>query len=103
MSATIVEKGAGMRLIKNADEKTIDKLGCRSWDTWGCEPSTFPWTYSDDEVCLVMNGDFTVIPDDGSEKMDVKAGDIAYFPKNMSCTWEVREAVHKHFTFGQKI
>lgn len=68
MSA-VVEKGAGMRVIKQADDATIDSLGCRSWGTWGCGPSKFPWTYADDEVCLVLSGDFTVIPDDGSESM----------------------------------
>lgn len=34
---------------------------------------------------------------------DVQAGDIAYFPKGMSCTWEVRKAVDKHFIFGMKL
>lgn len=64
-----VEKGAGMRLIQAADEATIEKLGCRSWSTWGCPSSSFDWSYSDDEVCLVLAGDFTVTPDDGSEPM----------------------------------
>lgn len=67
--SAVIEKGAGMRIIKQADESTISKFGCRSWSTWGCGPSTFPWTYSDDEVCLVLEGDFTVIPDDGSQSM----------------------------------
>lgn len=69
ISSKIVEKGGGMKVIKAADEQTIAELGCRSWGKWGCEPSTFPWTYSDDEVCLVLEGDFTVIPDDGSDSM----------------------------------
>lgn len=68
-SSAAVEKGSGMRIIKAADEETIVKMGCRSWSKWGCEASTFPWTYSDDEVCLVLEGDFTVIPDDGGESM----------------------------------
>lgn len=92
-----------MKVIKGADEQTITELGCRSWGKWGCEPSKFPWTYSDDEVCLVLEGDFTVIPDDGSESMDVQAGDIAYFPKGMSCTWDVRQAVDKYFVFGKSL
>lgn len=35
--------------------------------------------------------------------LDVKAGDIAYFPAGMSCTWEVRETVDKHYDFGSKL
>lgn len=103
MSGPVEEKGGGMRLIRAADEETISKLGCRSWGTWGCEPSTFPWTYADDEVCLVLEGDFTVTSDNGGDAMDVQAGDVAYFPKGMSCTWEVRKAVNKHFVFGMKL
>ena len=64
-----VEKGGGMKVIKAADENIIAELGCRSWDKWGCEPSTFDWTYSDDEICLVLEGDFTVKPADGSDSM----------------------------------
>lgn len=69
MSGPVEEKGGGMRLIRAADEETISKLGCRSWGTWGCEPSTFPWTYADDEVCLVLEGDFTVTSDNGGDAM----------------------------------
>lgn len=69
MSSAVVEKGSGMRIIPAADEATVAKLGCRSWPKWGCGPSTFPWTYSDEEVCLVLTGDFTVIPDDGGTPM----------------------------------
>lgn len=64
-----VEKGGGMKVIRAPDEKIISELGCRSWGKWGCEPSTFDWTYSDDEICLVLEGDFTVKPADGSEPM----------------------------------
>lgn len=68
-SPTIIEKKPGMRLIKQADEVTIKKMGCRSWDIWTCEPSTFSWSYAEDEVCLVLSGEFTVIPDDGNEAL----------------------------------
>eukprot|EP00177_Eucheuma_denticulatum_P002063 GFKZ01003690.1.p1 GENE.GFKZ01003690.1~~GFKZ01003690.1.p1 ORF type:complete len:145 (+),score=24.48 GFKZ01003690.1:140-574(+) len=102
-ASTIVEKGAGMRIIQRADEETIARLGCRSWSKWGCIPSTFPWAYDADEVALILEGEFSVIPDDGSEKMDVVAGDVVYFPSGMSCTWEVRKAVEKYFAFGKKL
>lgn len=69
MSSVVEQKSAGMRLIKQASEGVIDKLGCRTWPKWGCEASKFPWTYSDDEICLVLQGEFTVIPDEGGEEM----------------------------------
>lgn len=85
MSSAVEEKGAGMRLIKGAEEALIGKMGCRSWGKWGCGPSTFPWTYSDDEVCLVLTGDFTVIPDDGGETM----GKFCFVWSCLWCTYFV--------------
>jgi hypothetical protein len=36
-----------------------------SWPTWGCGVSTFPWTYDEQETCLLLEGDVTVTPDGG--------------------------------------
>lgn len=68
-SSHVEEKGSGMRIIKQADEAIIDKLQCRSWNTWTCDASTFPWSYNDHEVCLVISGEFSVVPDDGDEPL----------------------------------
>ncbi|MBU2573903.1 MAG: DUF861 domain-containing protein [Elusimicrobia bacterium] len=32
--------------------------------------------------------------------MNIKAGDIAVFPKGLTCRWKVHEAVKKHYFFG---
>mmetsp|Transcript_7850 Transcript_7850/g.23708 ORF Transcript_7850/g.23708 Transcript_7850/m.23708 type:complete len:124 (+) Transcript_7850:174-545(+) len=88
-----------IEVIRQADEDTIKKIGCRSWPTWGCDASKFPWTYSENERCLLLKGDVTVTPDDGGEAVSFKAGDIVTFPEGMSCTWDVKEAVHKHYQF----
>eukprot|EP00188_Purpureofilum_apyrenoidigerum_P001743 Plantae.Rhodophyta-Purpureofilum_apyrenoidigerum.ctg19902.p2 GENE.Plantae.Rhodophyta-Purpureofilum_apyrenoidigerum.ctg19902~~Plantae.Rhodophyta-Purpureofilum_apyrenoidigerum.ctg19902.p2 ORF type:complete len:124 (+),score=21.77 Plantae.Rhodophyta-Purpureofilum_apyrenoidigerum.ctg19902:194-565(+) len=88
-----------IEIIRQADEVTINKLGCRSWPTWGCEASKFPWTYDENEKCLLLKGEVTVTPDDGGEAVSFKAGDIVTFPEGMSCTWDVKEAVHKHYQF----
>ena len=92
-----------MKKISQADEETIEKMGCRKWGKWGCEPSEFPWKYDNDEVCLVLQGEFSVKDDKTGDVMEVQAGDIAFFPKGMSCTWNVTKTVDKHFVFGKKI
>lgn len=89
-----------MKSIPDASEETIQALGCRSWSTWGCGVSVFPWTYADDELCLILEGDVVVTDKATGEQMRVKAGDIAFFPKGMSCEWNVSESIHKHFIFG---
>ncbi|CAN0556229.1 unnamed protein product, partial [Ectocarpus sp. 8 AP-2014] len=32
-------------VTKNPSEEEIKALGARSWPTWGCGVSKFPWTY----------------------------------------------------------
>lgn len=41
----------------------LQELGVQSWPTWGCEASKFPWSYSENETCYVLEGRVTVTPD----------------------------------------
>ncbi|KAK3031455.1 hypothetical protein RJ639_036515 [Escallonia herrerae] len=66
---------------------------------WGCEPSKFPWTYSSKETCFLLKGKVKVYPDGSDEAVEIGAGDLVEFPKGMSCTWDVSEAVDKHYNF----
>lgn len=95
-----VAHGSGMLLIENASKETIAKLGCASWPTWGCEASEFPWKYDECEVCHFIRGDVVVTANGSGEKMRVKAGDVAFFPAGLKCSWNVSEAIHKHYSFG---
>jgi len=46
----------------------------KSWPTWGCEASTFPWSYSENETCYVLEGRVIVTPDgEGHSLNDLKA------------------------------
>lgn len=82
---------------------SLSPLSTRSvfyWGTWGCGVSKFPWTYDQNESCYLLAGKVTVIPDDSRLKpATFGKGDFVTFPAGMSCTWDVSEAVQKHFTF----
>ena len=80
-------------------KETINELGIKDWPLWACEPSKFPWTYRDQETCLILEGDVTVTPIEG-EPVRFGAGDLVIFPQGMTCTWEVHKAVRKHYRFG---
>ncbi len=80
-------------------QSTIQSLGIQNWPIWTCEPSTFPWTYSDKETCLILEGEVTVTPY-GGKPVRLGVGDLVIFPKGMSCTWEVHKAIKKHYRFG---
>jgi len=40
----------------------------------------------------------TVIPD-YDVPVEIEAGDYVIFPAGMSCTWDVTEAIDKHYNF----
>ncbi|KAF6255591.1 hypothetical protein COO60DRAFT_1272426 [Scenedesmus sp. NREL 46B-D3] len=77
---------------------TVQEMGVSRWPTWGCEASTFPWSYAENETCYVLQGRVLVTPD-GGEPVEVQAGDMATFPAGMSCMWDVKEAINKHYKF----
>jgi uncharacterized cupin superfamily protein len=83
----------------NPSTDRLEALGVRRWPIWTKEVSTFPWTYDEAETCYFLEGDVVVTPD-GGPPTRVGKGDLVTFPAGMSCTWEVRAAVRKHYRFG---
>jgi len=65
--------------------------------TWGCEVSEFNWHYDNEETCLLIQGEVTVIYDGGS--VSFGAGDYVTFPQGLSCVWKVTKPVKKHYIF----
>ena len=88
-----------IQVIRQPDQDFLDKEGVFSWGTWGCDVSKFPWSYDSNESCYLLKGKVTVTPTDGRNPASFEAGDFVTFPAGMSCTWDVSEAVHKHFKF----
>jgi hypothetical protein len=83
----------------NPDAARLGSLGVTSWSTWSKEVSTFSWTYSDQEVAYVLEGEVVVTPD-GGEPVSFGKGDLVTFPAGMSCIWEVKKPLRKHYRFG---
>jgi len=83
----------------NPDTSRLSALGVSSWPTWSKEVSTFPWTYSEQEVAYVLEGEVVVTPK-GGEPVKFGKGDLVTFPAGMSCTWDVRQPLRKHYQFG---
>lgn len=80
-------------------QETLTKLGVKNWGIWQKEASKFPWVYDESETCYFLEGDVIVIPDDG-EAVAMGKGDLVTFPAGMSCIWEIRSDVKKHYKFG---
>ena len=90
---------ADITVIDNPTDAQLDELGVRSWPTWSAAVSSFPWTYDEPETCYFLEGDVLVTPE-GGEPVQVRKGQLVTFPAGMSCTWQVRQPVHKHYRFG---
>jgi uncharacterized cupin superfamily protein len=80
-------------------QERLNALGVHGWSTWTKEVSTFLWTYGDREVAYILEGEVTVTPD-GGEPVSFGKGDLVTFPAGMSCKWEVRKPLRKHYRFG---
>lgn len=83
----------------NPDAVRLSELGVTKWSTWTKEISVFPWTYGQREIAYVLEGEVVVTPENG-EPVKFAAGDLVTFPAGMSCTWDVRRPLRKHYRFG---
>jgi uncharacterized cupin superfamily protein len=83
-------------IVKKPTDK--EKGKCKKWPIWTCQPSTFDWSYTEKETCLILEGDVTV--SDGENSVSFGPGDLVIFPVDLECTWKVKKAVRKHYNFG---
>jgi uncharacterized cupin superfamily protein len=88
-----------IQVEKNPSDQRLKELGVRNWDIWTKEVSSFPWHYDEQEICYFLEGDVVVTPDN-QKPVQIGKGDLVTFPKGMSCTWNVRKPVRKHYLFG---
>lgn len=90
MSKIIVEKPSPEKLAA---------LGVTRWPTWSKEVSQFPWSFGSQEIAYILEGEVTVTPN-GGEPVSFTVGDLVTFPAGMSCTWNVKKALRKHYQLG---
>ena len=85
-------------VITKLSESEMIEMGVRSWPIWSCEVSEFDWEYSDEESCLLLDGEVEVKSE--FETVRFSAGDFVVFPKGLKCYWKVISPVRKHYTFN---
>jgi uncharacterized cupin superfamily protein len=91
MSSIIIEH--------NPDAARLSELGVAKWPTWSKEVSIFPFTFDDQETAYVLEGECVITPDSGGKPVHFSAGDLLIFPAGLSCTWEVKKALKKHYSY----
>ena len=85
-------------LISQPTDKEIEARKIFSWPVWSCDVSEFDWEYSDEESCLLLDGEVEVKSE--FETVRFSAGDFVVFPKGLKCYWKVISPVRKHYTFN---
>ena len=85
-------------IISQLTDKEIGERGMLSWPVWSCDISEFDWEYSDEESCLLLDGEVEVKSE--FETVRFSAGDFVVFPRGLKCYWKVISPVRKHYTFN---
>lgn len=83
--------------IEKPSKELLDELKVFDWPIWTKEVSSFDWQYDQQEICYFLEGDVTVKTELG--EVSFGKGDLVTFPKGLSCTWQVKTAVRKHYLF----
>ena len=81
---------------KNPTQSHLKSLGVSKWPTWQKEVSVFPWTFHEQEVAYILEGECVITPI-GAAPISFGKGDLVTFPAGMTANWEVKQALHKHY------
>ncbi len=84
--------------INKPDDDELENNGVFSWPVWEKEASRFDWHYDSTEECYLLEGEVVVETEDG-KKVEFGKGDFVTFPQGLSCTWEIKKPVRKHYNF----
>ena len=88
MSQIIVEK--------NPAQSKLNSLNVSKWPTWQKEVSVFDWTFPEQEIAYIVEGECVITPTGGTPVKFGK-GDLVTFPAGMTASWEVKQPLHKHY------
>ncbi len=88
-----------IKIERQLARSAVEALGVFDWPVWEKAPSTFEWHYDTQESCYFLTGEVLVTPQHG-EPVVMGTGDFVTFPAGLSCTWQVRQALKKHYCFG---
>ena len=86
-------------IVEKPSAEKLASLGVTRWSTWSKEVSKFPWSFGTQEIAYILEGEVTVTPNNG-DAVSFSAGDLVTFPAGMSCTWDVKKALRKHYQLG---
>ena len=83
----------------NVSPAKLDAMNVDAWPIWEKAVSTFDWHYDQGETCYILEGE-AVVTTKAGEAVTIQRGDLVRFPAGLDCTWEIVEAIEKHYIFA---
>lgn len=77
-------------------QSRLDTLNVSKWPTWQKEVSVFDWTFPEQEIAYILEGECTITPTGGAS-VSFGKGDLVTFPAGMTASWQVTQPLHKHY------
>lgn len=74
-------------------------LGIDVWPIWEKGISCFDYEYEEEEQCYFLEGRVEIRS--SNQTVELGPNDFVTFPKGLKCTWDIKEAVRKHYFFPQ--
>lgn len=84
--------------VQKLSKQDLERKGVFDWPIWEKETSRFPWVYDNIEECYFLEGKVTMETRDG-KAINFGKGDFVTFPRGLSCVWDIKEPVRKHYNF----
>jgi uncharacterized protein len=81
---------------KSPAQNKLDKLNISKWPTWQKEVSTFDWTFHEQEIAYILEGECVITPIGGTA-VNFGKGDLVTFPAGVKASWQVLKPLHKHY------
>ncbi|KAG2384924.1 hypothetical protein LR48_Vigan10g054900 [Vigna angularis] len=88
----------GVKIEKNPPQSKLTELGVSTWNKWEGGPTKIPWYFKEEETMYLLEGKVRVTVEGSVGSFEIGGGDLVVFPKGMNITWEVIEAVKKHYS-----
>ncbi len=83
-------------IVNNLTQARLDTLGVSKWPTWQKEVSTFDWTFFEQEIAYILEGECVITPTGGAA-ISFGKGDLVTFPAGLKASWQVVQPLHKHY------
>lgn len=77
-------------------QSKLENLNVAKWPTWQKEVSTFEWTFFEQEIAYILEGECVITPVGGAP-VNFGKGDLVTFPAGLKANWQVLKPLHKHY------